>query len=152
MVRLIVFDIDGVLTDGKIYIDQTGREVKALRLTEIDAVNTLHRKGFLIAALTGEATPITEYFKNRFPWDRFVTGCKEKGSGLASIADDLSVPISEVCYIGDGVYDIEAVRLAGLGVCPANAIDEVKAVADLILKKSGGEGCVDELRMYLCKE
>ncbi|MCR5735193.1 MAG: HAD hydrolase family protein, partial [Lachnospiraceae bacterium] len=50
---------------------------------------------------------------------------------------------------GDGVYDIEAVKTAGFGICPQNAIDDVKEVADMILKKSGGAGCIDELRMFL---
>ncbi|MCR5789574.1 MAG: HAD hydrolase family protein [Lachnospiraceae bacterium] len=149
MIKLIVFDIDGVLTDGKIYIDKDGNEIKVLRLTEIDAVNTLHRSGYLIAALTGEATPITEYFKNRFPWDAFRTGCKDKASGLKELADAFGLPLSEICYIGDGQYDIGAVAIAGLGVCPNNAIEEVRQAAKVVLKTCGGEGCVDELRMVL---
>ncbi|MCR4738933.1 MAG: HAD-IIIA family hydrolase [Lachnospiraceae bacterium] len=149
MIKLVVFDIDGVLTDGKIYVDENGRERKALLMTDVDAVNSIKKSGYMIAAITGEDTPMTEYFKVRFKWDIFIPGCKDKESALRAMSDELNIDMEDICYIGDGVYDIAAVKAAGFGICPQNAIDDVKAVADMVLKKSGGCGCIDELRMFL---
>ena len=67
MIRILVFDIDGVLTDGKIYVDENGHERKALLMTDVDAVNSIKKSGFMIAAITGEDTPMTDYFKGLLP-------------------------------------------------------------------------------------
>ncbi len=150
-IKAVVFDIDGVLTDGRVSVDEEGRERKSFSLSEIDFIYRLKREGFLIAAITGEGTPLAEYFGRRIPWDAFVMGCKEKGKALADVMENLRVDEAEVCYIGDGYYDIPALKLAGLGVCPANAILEVREVADVVLTHGGGEGAVGDL-YYLLKK
>ena len=148
-VKLIIFDIDGVLTDGKVYIFEDGHEAKAYRLTEIDSLNEIKRMGFLIAAVTGEDTPIVNIFKKKIEWDRFVSGCKEKFEAVEAIASELGVLLEEIVYIGDGKYDIEPIKHVGLGMCPDNAIRDVKEVSDLILQGRGGENCIQELERYL---
>ena len=145
IIRLIVFDIDGVLTDGNVYVDQNGNEIKRYRLTEIDALNSIVDMGVLVAAITGEDTPIVKLFENKIDWAFFSKGCKNKSEELKRIADQLQCDIRNVCYIGDGKYDREAIINAGLGVCPANAIQEVKEIADVVLSGRGGESCVYEL-------
>ena len=141
----VFFDIDGVLTDGYIYINSEGQETKRYRLTEIDALNDIKRHGYRIAAITGEDTPIVDCFKRIVKWDYFESGCKDKLSSLKRIAENNGLIPKDICYIGDGKYDIEAVRYAGLGVCPQNAIQDVKEVADVILEGYGGQTCVYEL-------
>ncbi|MCR4922998.1 MAG: HAD hydrolase family protein [Lachnospiraceae bacterium] len=149
MIRLVVFDVDGVLTDGKIYVDENGNERKALLMTDVDALNMIKKDGYMIAAVTGENTKITSYFAKRFMWDDFASGCKDKKAELIRFSTDMGVDLDDICYIGDGIYDLEAIKAAGFGVCPSNAIDEVKAVADMILTKAGGAGCINELRKCL---
>ena len=144
-IKLVVFDIDGVLTDGNIYVDSTGKETKRFRLTEIDALNDIERSGIRIAAITGEDTSIVDVFERKANWSYFTRGCKDKLSELKRIITDLGIDHEEVCYIGDGKYDVEAIRYAGLGVCPANAIQEVKDVADIVLESIGGKSCIYEL-------
>ena len=78
MVELVVFDIDGVLTDGSILVDSRGNEQKRISIKDIDAVYELKRMGFQLAAITGENSPIVAYFQRRFPWDYFFSGCKKK--------------------------------------------------------------------------
>lgn len=149
MIQLVVFDIDGVLTDGKVYVDYLGNESKAFRLTEIDALNEIKALGFKIAAITGESTPIVSVFEKKVNWDRFYKGCKNKVEAIKEMENFWVLKPDNICYIGDGKYDIAPIQYVGTGICPDNAIPAVKAVADISLSSKGGEGCVDELLNYL---
>lgn len=149
---LIVFDIDGVLTDGCIYIDENGNETKKYRLTEIDALNDIKRAGYKIAAITGEDTLIVDKFRRIVDWDFFESGCKNKLNVIKEIENELNISNEEICYIGDGKYDIEPIKYVGLGVSPQNAIQDVKDVADVVLNGCGGESCVYELYKLISEE
>lgn len=78
MIELIVFDIDGVITDGTVIIDSAGNEHKQMNLKDIDAVFELHKSGYKLAAITGESSEIVDYFEKRFPWDYFYREIKQK--------------------------------------------------------------------------
>ena len=145
MYKLVCFDIDGVLTDGKVWVDETGRESKRLDFHDIDAIYRFHRDGYLLAAITGESTPITQYFEHRFPWKFFHRGVKDKQKVLREILASEGLSPSIVVYVGDGYADVPALQLAGLGVCPANAIVQAQAACDLILDRPGGSGAIAEL-------
>lgn len=138
-------DIDGVITDGSVIVDMQGKEQKKLNLKDIDAIYELHNEGYKLAAITGENTSIVDYFKQRFPWDYFFQNNKTKKATLQEIAHMEEVDMEEVCYVGDGKYDVESLEAAGLGICPADAIDRAKQAADIILQNSGGQGCLWEL-------
>ena len=73
---MVIFDIDGVLTDGSVIVGDDGTEYKRYRLTEIDAVNSIKGLGFKIGAITGEDTPIVKVFEKRIKWDIFIKNCK----------------------------------------------------------------------------
>ncbi len=145
MIELVIFDIDGVLTDGSILVNSQGQEQKRLNIKDIDAIFELHRRGYLLAAVTGEQTEIVEYFRSRFPWDRFVSGCKQKLATVRSICEALQVSLEQTAYIGDGKYDLEVLPAVGMSVCPADAIREARLCSDVVLHRNGGEGCVWEL-------
>ncbi|GHT02059.1 hypothetical protein AGMMS50276_31570 [Synergistales bacterium] len=148
MIKIVLFDIDGVLTDGRIIIDENGKEQKQMSLRDVDAVYEIKRQGFKIGAITGENTSITNYFEKRFPWDYFYRGCKNKVDAINEISKNEGIGKEEICYIGDGKYDIAPVGYVGLGVCPFDAISPVKNVADLIIGPSG-HGAIWELAEYL---
>ncbi len=151
MIELIVFDIDGVITDGSVIIDSSGNEQKQINLKDIDAIFELHRRGFKLAAITGEDTEIVDYFEKRFPWEYFYRGNKTKKETMKQIEAGTGVSRENICYIGDGKYDIEPLTYAGLGLCPANAIDKAKNAADIILQNDGGKGCIWEIISILEK-
>lgn len=151
MIELIVFDIDGVITDGSVIIDSSGNEQKQINLKDIDAIFELHRRGFKLAAITGEDTEIVDYFEKRFPWEYFYRGNKTKKETMKQIEAGTGVSREKICYIGDGKYDIEPLTYAGLGLCPANAIDKAKNAADIILQNDGGKGCIWEIISILEK-
>ena len=151
MIELIVFDIDGVITDGSVIIDSKGTEQKQINLKDIDAIFELHRRGYKLAAITGEDTEIVDYFEKRFPWDYFYRGNKTKKETLQKIEAETGIDREGICYIGDGKYDVEPLSYAGLGLCPANAIDKAKNAADIILQNEGGKGCIWEMISLLEK-
>ena len=149
MYKLVIFDIDGIFTDGTILLDEIGKEYKSYCLTELDTLYELKQDGYHITAITGECTTITEILKRRFPWDAFLFGCRDKVVGIRSLEKQFHVSADEICYIGDGKYDVPAIKYAGLGVAPANAIDEAKDAADVVLSGIGGRDCIRNLRKLL---
>lgn len=151
MIELIVFDIDGVITDGSVIIDSEGREQKQVNMKDVDAIFELHRIGYKLAAITGEDTEIVNYFENRFPWTYFYRGSKTKKETMQLIEAGTGISRESICYIGDGKYDVEPLTYAGLGLCPADAIDKAKNAADIILQNKGGAGCVWEIISILEK-
>lgn len=151
MIKLVVFDIDGVITDGTVIVDFEGREQKQVNLKDIDAIYELHRSGYKLAAITGENTQIVSYFKQRFPWDYFYQGIKAKAETIKHLEAEMGICAENICYVGDGKYDVEPLKYVGLGVCPADAIDRVKNAADIVLQNNGGKGCLWELISILEK-
>lgn len=145
MIKLVLLDIDGVLTDGKVTFDSQGRELKTVDFKDIDAVFEMRRRGLKVGLLTGEATPITMFFKEHFKPDYFYNACKDKAKALAEIIEHSGLSPDQVCYVGDGKYDIAVMRLLKHSACPANAIAEVRELASIRLQSRGGDGCVWEL-------
>lgn len=145
MIKLVIFDIDGVITDGSIIVDENGTEQKTVSLKDIDAIFELKAIGFKIAAITGESTPIVNYFEKRFPWNYFYKGCKNKLEVIKEIEQKSNLSISEICYIGDGKYDVSALKYCCLGICPSDAVDKARQASDIILQNKAGEGCLWEL-------
>jgi YrbI family 3-deoxy-D-manno-octulosonate 8-phosphate phosphatase len=151
MIKIVVLDIDGVITDGKVQVDSRGRESKQIDFKDIDAIFELKRKKYKLAIITGENTPINKYFIRRFKPDFFYYSCKDKVSAIKEIQNKTGYLRDEVCFIGDSGYDIYAVKYAGLGVCPNNAVEDVKKIANEVLDSNGGDGCIMELVSLLEK-
>ena len=145
MIKLVLLDIDGVLTNGRVTLDSIGNEYKTIDFKDIDAIFEMKRKGLKVGLITGEATPITLFFKERFKPDFFYYGCKNKPEALREILEKCGLTAEETCYVGDAKYDIPMMKLVKLSACPSNAITEVIKLANLQLKARGGEGCIWEL-------
>ena len=152
MIKLVLLDIDGVLTNGKVTVDSNGRESKTIDFKDIDAVFEMKRRNLLVALITGEATPITLFFKERFKPDFFYNGCKDKPAALAEILAKTGLSSNNACYVGDAKYDIPIMRQVKISACPDNAIPEVKKLADVKLSLRGGDGCIWELLEWLTEK
>lgn len=150
MIKMFVFDIDGVVTDGKRYTD--GKLVfKALQMKDLDAINLFAANGYKIGCISGEHTEFSSQFLKMEALHYVKLGCKDKRAALQEFMDQSHIELREVCYIGDGKYDIPALELAGLAICPGDAIQEVKDVADIVLERKGGDGCLAECYSVLTK-
>lgn len=149
MIKLVVMDVDGVLTDGKQYMNGNDLFLKSVSFKDLDAIHGWKKEGYQVAVITGEKNAFTAWLKKELSLDYFIEGCKDKVSVLENILENLGIYKECSCYIGDGKYDIPALKSVGLAVCPADAIVEVKEVCDLVLTCNGGQGCMAELFSYI---
>lgn len=145
MIKLVLLDIDGVITNGKIQINSEGQEIKQIDFKDVDAIFELKKRNYKIGIITGEDTPIVKYFNDRFKPNYFYFNCKDKVSKIKKIQEIGGYKNDEICFIGDSKHDIDAIKYVGLGICPNNASTNVKNVADVVLKANGGDGCIQEL-------
>lgn len=141
-IRAVITDIDGVLTDGKAMLENGAEINKRVCFKDLDTVSRFYAKGIKFGIITGESDKFTELLNKRMKPNYFISGCKDKKNALMEIACKEGIPLSSVCYIGDGKYDIGAIELAGIGICPLDAIGEVRQIADIVLECKGGEGCL----------
>lgn len=148
--KAVIFDIDGVITDGKKYTDGISQEFKSVACKDMDAITAFGRAGIFLGCISGEDTAFSRSFFKRL--DFCCLGEKDKRAALDKFCRTFHINRQYVCYVGDGVYDIEAIRYAGYGVCPHDALPEVKEVSDLVLNTSGGQGCIAELYTLLCSD
>lgn len=149
-IKMLVFDIDGVITDGKRYVCGD-TEIKSLSLKDLDAIHQFQDEGFKVGCISGENTGFSQSFVHTAHLDFARLGCKSKKEALAELTEQCGLSLEEVCYIGDGKYDIPALKAAGLGICPADAIEEARQAANGVLTCKGGEGCIAEMYTLLKK-
>ncbi|MBP5183081.1 MAG: hypothetical protein J6331_08660 [Lentisphaeria bacterium] len=145
MIRVVLLDIDGVLTDGKVIVDSTGKEYKKMDFRDVDAVYALRGAGIRVGLVTGEDTPMAKYFQKRFKPDYFYSGCKEKLAAVEEVIALSGAAPDEICYMGDGRLDLPVFRSLQCTAAPSNAIREVRDLAKYKLSCAGGDGCVMEL-------
>lgn len=139
-IRLLVLDVDGVLTDGTVLLCESGDELRAIHFHDLDAVTRVMRRGVGVAILSGEQTASSRRVAARFGIDDAVWGTKDKLAGLHGLAERWDVPVSEICYVGDGDRDAPALAAAGLGLAPADATTRAREAADHVLTACGGRG------------
>ena len=145
MIRLLVLDVDGVLTDGRVLLSADGSEQKTLFFRDIDAVFAARKAGVEVALVTGEGTPIVDVIARRLGVERVLSGRKDKLRALEELATACGIALDECCYVGDAVRDVPAISAAGLGLAPADASAAARTAADRVLSAPGGYGAVEEV-------
>ncbi len=144
MIRLIAMDVDGTLTDGGIYISGTGEELKRFDVQDGMGLSRFKKAGGKIALISGRFSPATQRRGEELNFDFICNGVEEKLPVLQEIAAKLQLTPEETAYIGDDINDMDCLRWAGLGAAVANALDDVKSAADIVLSKGGGHGALRE--------
>ena len=143
-IKLLALDVDGVLTDGSIYISPAGEVVKGFNAKDGMGISCALRSGLQIAVITGRQSPIVERRCEELGITLLQQGVKDKRLALQQMAQKLGLVREEIAYMGDDLNDIPAFKASGLNLVPADAAIEVMAVADIITKASGGRGAVRE--------
>ncbi len=141
-IRLVVLDVDGVLTDGTVLLTASGDEARAVHFHDLDAVARMRRGGVEVAVLSGEDTAAGRRVGERFGVAHATWGSKDKLQGLRDLAEVIGVTLDETCYIGDADRDAPALVAAGIGLAPADATARARAAADHVLAVGGGRGAV----------
>ena len=143
-IKLLALDVDGVLTDGTIYISPAGEVFKGFNAKDGMGISCALRNNLQIAVITGRQSPIVERRCEELGIKLFMQGVKDKRLALQKMAQELGLTREEIAYMGDDLNDIPAFKASGLSLVPADGSIEVLAVADIITKAKGGCGAVRE--------
>jgi 3-deoxy-D-manno-octulosonate 8-phosphate phosphatase (KDO 8-P phosphatase) len=138
-------DVDGVLTDGTVWLDESGRESKRISFADIMGVSLGRRAGLLFAFVSGESGPSLDQIARKFGIDEVYPGCKDKASAVRDFAARHELDLEAICFIGDDVNDVPALEISGLAVTPADAQAVASAKADSVTSRPGGGGAVREV-------
>jgi 3-deoxy-D-manno-octulosonate 8-phosphate phosphatase (KDO 8-P phosphatase) len=143
-VRLLVMDVDGVLTDGRMVLSDRGDELKMFHTHDGIGLALAHRAGLETALVTGETSPIAKARGEKLGVGTVVLGARRKGDVVDALLAERGMSPDALAYIGDDLLDLPALQRAGLAVTVADAVADVKAVAHVVTKAAGGHGAVRE--------
>jgi 3-deoxy-D-manno-octulosonate 8-phosphate phosphatase (KDO 8-P phosphatase) len=150
-VEVIVFDVDGVLTDGAIVYVGPELESKSFHVNDGQGVALARRAGLRLGMITARRSVVVQRRATELGVDLLLEGQSHKGHALRELMGKLRVKPSQVCYVGDDLVDLPALALAGFPVAVANAVEEVKAVAALVTAREGGRGAAREVVEFILK-
>lgn len=144
-IKLLILDVDGVLTDGRIYFDAEGREMKVFHARDGHGIKLLQRSGVDIAVISGRETPLVVQRLNSLGVTRIYQKIDDKIIKFRELLTELGLQAEEVAYVGDDTIDLDVMRAVKLAVAVADAHPEVLAAADWITERPGGLGAVREV-------
>jgi 3-deoxy-D-manno-octulosonate 8-phosphate phosphatase (KDO 8-P phosphatase) len=150
-IKLLVLDVDGVLTDSSIIINADGSESKVFSSLDGHGIRMWQRTGLKVAFISGRQSEPTRYRAQQLGVEHCIQGCHDKLPALKALAEKLRLTAQEIAYVGDDLTDLPSIRYAGFGVSVANAVDEVKQHADYVTTCTGGNGAVREVIEYILK-
>jgi 3-deoxy-D-manno-octulosonate 8-phosphate phosphatase (KDO 8-P phosphatase) len=145
--QAIAFDVDGVLTDGKLTWGPNGEESKTFAFSDIMGVSLARRLGIKMALISGEDSPHVTRYAEKLKIPHVVKGCRDKATALREFAEKFSIPLERTCFFGDDVNDLFAMEIAGVCACPRNAAGEVLEYVGergFVASQHGGHGAVRE--------
>ena len=144
-IELVVFDVDGVFTDGRIYIDNQGKETKAFNVRDGHGVRMLIHYGVQVAVISGRNSQAVNYRMKELQVTDILQGHMNKRTAFDELAKQKGLQYSHMAFVGDDIIDVQAMRLAGLSFAVADAHEWVKSHADVVTERNGGEGAVREV-------
>ena len=143
-VELLLSDVDGVLTDGRLVFDNQGIETKAFHVRDGLGVKLWRRAGYRFGVITSRTSHIVKTRAAELSFDVLRQGVEEKLAAVQQVLSDLQLAPEQAAYIGDDLPDLPVMKYVGLAVAVADASPEVRAAADLVTKLPGGAGAVRE--------
>lgn len=149
--KMIIFDLDGVFTDGSIIINEDGSESKIFNVLDGHGVKLWQRAGFKTAIISGRATKATSIRAQQLGIEYVFQGCKEKLPVFESLMEKAKLKPEEVAFIGDDVVDLPIMTRVGFKVAVVNAVDELKSRVDYVTQRKGGNGAVREVIELILK-
>ena len=149
MIRLLLTDVDGVLTDGGVYYGANGEVLKQFNIRDGMAVERLRAMGIDVGIITGEKSESIVRRAEKLSIEMVYLFCKDKPVVLHQIVEHSDYSLEEIAYIGDDVNDVEVMQLVGLSAAPRDALPQAHAVADYICQKLGGHGAFREFAEFI---
>lgn len=144
-IRLLVLDVDGVFTDGRLWYGAQGEMMKAMDVRDGHGLVMLRHAGIQLAVLSGRPQMLLRRRFEELGFGHIEERCRAKAPAIAAMATDLGVSLEQTAFMGDDVNDIPALETVGLSACPADAAPEVHRVVDHVCARPGGRGAVREV-------
>ena len=145
-IRLLVLDVDGTLTDGRLYYGHDGEMLKAFDVRDGHGLRLLSMyTGVRLAVLTGRRADLVTHRCRELSIDPVVGSSRDKARSLREICASVAIPLDQTAFMGDDVNDLPALQIAGLAACPSDAVPEVLAACAFVSDKPGGRGAVRQL-------
>jgi 3-deoxy-D-manno-octulosonate 8-phosphate phosphatase (KDO 8-P phosphatase) len=144
-VRLLALDVDGVLTDGRLYFDSQGNESKAFNTRDGLGLKALQRFGIQLAIITGRKSPMVAIRATQLDIQHVYQGSDDKLSAYMDLIQKTGLAAEQVCYAGDDWVDLPVLRRVGLSVTVSDADEEVKNRVHWVTSRPGGHGAVREI-------
>ena len=143
--KALALDVDGVLSDGRLYYGNDGEEFKTFNIRDGLGIKLLQQAGVTVAIITGRTSNIVDRRARELGIEHIIQGREDKVSALHELCAQLQIKTAQVAYMGDDLPDRKAIIAAGLGATVADGSEDVKAVADWCSVKAGGAGAVRDL-------
>lgn len=145
-IKLVVFDVDGVLTDGKLYYSAEGETTKVFHVRDGVGLKLLVDNHIHVAVMTAKDSAMVRRRMSELGVELYFPGVKNKQKCLEELIEHLNIQANEVCFVGDDMVDIPAMTVSGFSICPNNAYIKVQQFVDIIAPIGGGEG----VARYVC--
>ncbi|NQX77455.1 HAD family hydrolase [Gilvibacter sp.] len=144
-ITTFIFDVDGVLTDGKVLVTSSGELLRSMNIKDGFALKYAVDMGFNVAIISGGTNEGVRTRLEGLGIKQVYLGAHQKAQFLEAYCQEHQVSPEEIAYMGDDIPDIPVLRAVGLATCPQDAVPEVKAASEYISHKRGGEGCARDL-------
>ncbi|WP_395802836.1 KdsC family phosphatase [Daejeonella sp.] len=144
-IKAIILDVDGVLTNGMLILTESGEQLRQFNIKDGYALQLAVKRGLKLAALSGAQSKGVEYRLKGLGIEDVFLGLDSKIEVYNKYLLENDLSPEQVLFVGDDMPDLQVMKLAGLAVCPADAIEEIKAISHYISPKNGGEGCVRDI-------
>ncbi|MCE3046718.1 KdsC family phosphatase [Helicobacter kayseriensis] len=151
MIRLLLLDVDGTLTDGRVYYLDSGEEIKAFHIKDGLALRVWKQMGRKSAIITGRTSSIVERRAKELGIDFVFMGVKQKGEIVQRLQEELQCSKDEIASIGDDLNDLSMFAQSGMSFCPSDGARQILDKVDCVLDSKGGNGAVREMIEIILK-
>jgi len=150
-IELLILDVDGVMTDGKVVLDADGRELKRFSVLDGAGIKYFQRVGKRVAIISGRSSPAVVARATELGITDVIQNAKQKLPAYEGVLGRLGLADEQVAVMGDDLPDLPLMHRAGLAIAPASAVADVRDAADVVTEAPGGEGAVREAVEYLLR-
>ena len=149
-IKMLVMDVDGTLTDGRIYMGSSGEVMKAFDVKDGYGIVQLRNCGIVPVIITGRISDVVSHRAGELGITELYQGVSDKLQKLKDVSGSYNCTPDQIAYIGDDLNDLMCIRYCGVTACPADAVEEVKAHVGYVCENQGGRGAVREFINRIC--
>jgi len=150
-IQMVLLDVDGVLTDGGLWFDSQGEEIKRFSVRDGLGIKMLQKNGIIVGIITGRSSKSLSKRLEELKIELVYQGVGHKIDIYREILKNYNLKDSQISYMGDDLPDLDVLKNVGLAACPKDAVTEVKLVAKFCASQKGGHGAVRELAEFILK-